>query len=124
MAILSQGTTVSVDGTTVLATRVTINNGDHTQGTPRVTVSHLGSDPEKEEPYELTWAAPSDSAGPKNVQIDYIGDLIAPGGTVTLQITGPISYSETCTVVSSSTTAQTADVLRSSVTLRLPTPAT
>lgn len=124
MALLSQGTTVSINGTTVLATRVTINKGDYKQGTPRVTVSHLGSDPEKEEPYELTWASPSEDAGPRNVQIDYMGNLISPGGTASLQITGPIAFVADCTVVSSSTSVQTGDVFRSSVTLRLPTPGT
>lgn len=123
MASLSQGTIVQIGAATVLATRVTINKGDYNQGGPRVTVSHLGSDPDKEEPYELTWASPSDGGpGPRNVQIDYMGDAIAPGGTANLQITGPIAFNATCTVVSSSTSVQTGDVIRSSVTLKLPTP--
>lgn len=123
MAILSQGITVKFGLSSVLATRVSVNDGNAKEGAPRVTVSHLGDNPEEEEPYELTWAAPSDNAGPKNVQVDYMGAPLSPGGTTTISITGPIAYSSTATVISSSVTAQVGDVIRSSATLRLPIPA-
>lgn len=119
MASLSQGTTVTVGGASVLATRVSVTNGDESSNSPRISVAHLGSNPDAEEPYELTWAAPDDSgAGAKNVQIDYMGGFIEPGGTTSLAITGPISFSATCTVVSSSVTAQVGDVIRGSATFR------
>jgi hypothetical protein len=121
MASLAQGTTVTVDGAAILATRISVSNGDPGAGnSPRVTVSHLGSDPEKEEPYELTWAAPDDSgSSPKTIQIDYMGSSIEPStATVSVVITGPIAFNAGCTVVSSSVTAQVGDVIRGTATFR------
>lgn len=120
MAVLSQGTTVTIGGSAILATRVVVTDGDpNSNNAPRVSVAHLGSNPDEEEPYELTWAAPADSSSaPRNVQIDYMGGLISPGGTVSLSVSGPVSFSATCTVVSSVVTAQVGDVVRGTATLR------
>lgn len=120
MASLSQGTTVTIAGTVVNATRVVVTNGDNTGNEPRVSVATLGSDPEKEEPYILTWKPYADQNRSKTVQIDFIGASppASPGpGTVSLSISGPVAFSQACTVVSSSVSAQVADVMRGSITL-------
>lgn len=119
MAVLAQGTTVTIGGSIINATRVSVNNGDNANNGPRVSIATLSSNPDEEEPYLLTWAPYAEQGSAKTVQIDYIGGgEITPGSaSVNLVITGPIAFSAPCTVVSSSVTAQVADVIRGSVTL-------
>lgn len=118
MAQLAAGLNVTIAGVTgAKATRFTLTNGDNTQGAPRISSAHLGSDPNAAEPFELTWAAPSNSANAKTATIEYFGaGGPEPGGQATVSVGGVFSVSGT--IVSSTSSVQVGDFVRGSVTVR------
>lgn len=118
MAQLAAGLSITIPGVSgAYATRFTLNDGDESQNSPRISSAHLGSNPDEEEPYVLTWAPPSNSSNAKTATIEFYGSGgPSPGGQATISVPGLFSVSGT--VVSSTTSAQVGDFVRGSVTVR------
>jgi len=117
----SSGTTLSVAGSTFTVTSITVNFSDVSGESDRIDVSHLGQTTGEE---LLTQARPlkgsaSGETG-KELSFDYIGNTQLAGGTTgAYAITGGVSLSGNCTVISSSLTLAVNDVVRGSATVRI-----
>lgn len=125
MAVLSQGTSFSFNSTAYTVTRVTVQRGSTSgsQNRQRISTAHLGSDPDKEEPYLEIWQPRADEGGGGNtVDIDFLGASVPTAGTTgTLTISGGLSLSTTATVSGSTVTAAVGDIIKGSASFRIGT---
>lgn len=123
MATLSQGTSFSFDAVGYTVTRVTVQRGSSAnQNRQRISTAHLGSDPDKEEPYLEIWQPRADEGGGNSVEIDFLGSSTPTvGASGTLTISGKFSLTTTATCASSTVTAAVGDILRGSASFRIAT---
>jgi len=108
MAVSSQGLTFTFGGTTLSVTNVSVNETQDlidatdlgvAQNSRRIYVGGFASDAE--------------------VTIEYFGDLLTSGTSGALVIAGPIAYTGTATISSSSVSASVGDLVRGSATFRV-----
>ena len=121
MATLSQGTSVTFNSATLVATRVSVNRsgGPGASNRQRISTAHLGSSANLEEPYLEIWQPRADEAGGQTVEVDFLGaSPPETGATGTLAISGGVSFSAPATVVSSVVTAAVGDIVRGSASFR------
>lgn len=116
MAASSQGTTFSFSGTQYTVTRITVNRGGVDR--QRVSVAHIGSDVEFEEPYVEVWQPEFD----RTVEVDFLGQDAPPVNAMgTLQISGKVSLSAFAQVRSTTVSASVGDLVRGTATFKLKT---
>lgn len=117
----SSGTTLTVAGSTFTVTSITVNFSDVSGNSDAIDVSHLGQttgEQIKTQPRPLVGSATGETG--KELSFDYIGTTQLAGGTTgSYSISGGISLSGNCTVVSSSLTLAVNDVIRGSATVRI-----
>ena len=115
------GTSLTVAGTSYTVTSLTVNFSDVSGNSDPIDISHLGQTTGEE---ILTQARPLIGSGTgetgKEISFDYIGNSQLAGGTTgSYSITGGVSLSGDCTVLSSSLTLAVNDVVRGSATVRV-----
>jgi hypothetical protein len=115
------GTSLTVAGTSYTVTSLTVNFSDVSGNSDPIDISHLGQTAGEE---ILTQAKPLIGSGTgetgKEISFDYIGNSQLAGGTTgSYSITGGVSLSGDCTVLSSSLTLAVNDVVRGSATVRV-----
>lgn len=123
MAVLSQGTSFTFNFTPYTVTRVTVQRGGSANSNrQRVSTAHLGSDPDKEEPYLEIWQPNANDGGGNTVDIDFLGGSMPTiNATGTLTISGGLSFSWTAaTCASSSVTAAVGDIIKGSASFKIP----
>ena len=108
MAVSSQGLTFTFGGTTLSVTNVSVNE---TQDL--IDATDLGVAPNDRRIYVGGFASDAE------VQIEYFGNILTSGISGALSISGPISYSGTATVSSSSVSASVGDLVRGNATFRV-----
>lgn len=108
MAVSSQGLTFTFGGTTLSVTNVSVNE---TQDL--IDATDLGVAQNDRRIYIGGFASDAE------VQIEYFGSLLSSGTSGNLVIAGPISYSGTATVSSSSISASVGDLVRGNATFRV-----
>lgn len=108
MAVSSQGLTFTFAGTTLSVTNVSVNE---TQDL--VDATDLGVAQNSRRIYVGGFTSDSE------VTIEYFGTLLTSGVSGALSISGPISYSGTATVASSSISASVGDLVRGNATFRV-----
>ena len=117
----NSGTSLTVAGTSYTVTSLTVNFSDVSGNSDPIDISHLGQTTGEE---ILTQARPLIGSGTgetgKEISFDYIGNSQLAGGTTgSYSITGGVSLSGDCTVLSSSLTLAVNDVVRGSATVRV-----
>lgn len=112
----SQGTTVTLSNAAgISVTSIAVDGG---QARRRVAAPHLGLGPDEFEPAFNTFRA---NAERPTVAIEYIGEaLFKTGQIVSISASGPFSYSASGTVVSSRLSASVGELIRGSVSVRVP----
>lgn len=117
----SSGTTLTVAGSTYTVTSITVNFSDVSGNSDPIDISHLGLTTGAKiltQKRPLTGSASGETG--KELSFDYIGNTTITGGTTgTYAISGGVSLSGDCTVVSSSVTLAVNDVVRGSATVRI-----
>ena len=108
MAVSSQGLTFTFGGSTLSVTNVSVNE---TQDL--IDATDLGVAPNDRRIYVGGFASDAE------VTIEYFGDLLTSGTSGTLDIAGPITYSGTGTISSSSVSASVGDLVRGNATFRV-----
>lgn len=108
MAVSSQGLTFTFGGTTLSVTNVSVNESQDL-----IDATDLGVAPNDRRVYVGGFASDAE------VQIEYFGDILTSGTSGALAISGPVSYSGTATVSSSSVSASVGDLVRGNATFRV-----
>lgn len=108
MAVSSQGLTFTFGGTTLSVTNVQVNESQDL-----IDATDLGVAQNDRRIYVGGFASDAE------VTIEYFGDILTSGTSGALSISGPVSYSGTATVSSSSVTASVGDLVRGSASFRV-----
>lgn len=109
MAISAQGLTFVFNGTTISVTSVSVNDS-----TDLIDATTLAVAPGGNRIYVNGFAVD------REVQIDYFNnDILTAGESGQLVISGPVSFSGTATINSSSLSASVGDLVRGTATFRV-----
>ena len=109
MAISAQGLTFVFNGTTISVTSVSVSDS-----TDLIDATDLGVAPGDNRIYVNGFAVD------REVQVDYFNnDVLTAGESGQLTISGPISFSGTATINTSSLSASVGDLVRGTATFRV-----